>query len=146
MPLLYMPNYFTPGVSKFTRFFLLLLFTITSGLTAKSQTPDCYFAPADSAFVLEISRVKTEVVLSITFKDSLLFDFVSIERQPDFAQSFTQCKYITYEEAKNSGRHVVMRDLYPVAASTNVMYRVKLGAKDGAMRTYPPVELKAVSK
>jgi hypothetical protein len=146
MSLFYIPNNFITRFSKFVRLFALLLLVTSSSLTAKSQAPDCYFAPADSAFVLEISRVKTEVVLSITFKDSLQFDFVSIERQPDFALSFTQCKYITYEEAKNSGRHVVMTDHYPVAASTNVMYRVKLGTKDGAMRTYPPVQLKSVSK
>ena len=114
--------------------------------SAMGQSPDVSFAPADSEFVMDISRVKTDVIISITFKDSLVFNYVSIERQANFSQTFTQCKYISYDEAKSKGRHIVIDDTYPYAASIDVSYRVKLTTKDGAMRTYPPVLLPAVSK
>jgi len=95
---------------------------------------------------MEIKRVKADVIISITFKDSLEFNYVSIERQASTSQIFTQCKYISYAEAKNKGRHIVIDDEYPYPASIDVSYRVKLNTKDGAMRTYPPILLPAVSK
>jgi hypothetical protein len=117
-------------------------------LSARCQTPEASsavsFAPPDSEFVMEIKRVKTEVIISITFKDSLEFNYVSIERQANFSQTFTQCKYISYNEAKNKGRHITIDDEYPYAASIDVSYRVKINTKDGAMRTYPPILLAAV--
>ena len=123
---------------------------LISGLSVMGQTPApssaVTFAPADSEFVMEIKRVKTDVIISITFKDSLEFNYVSIERQANFSQTFTQCKYISYDEAKNKGRHIVIDDEYPYAASIDVSYRVKLNTKDGAMRTYPPIMLPAVGK
>ena len=129
---------------------ILAFVLLVSGFSAVGQTPVASsavsFAPADSEFVMEIKRVKTDVIISITFKDSLVFNYVSIERQANFSQTFTQCKYISFNEAKNKGRHIVIDDEYPYAASIDVSYRVKLNTKDGAMRTYPPILLPAVSK
>lgn len=119
---------------------------ILCGLLLHAQINEVSYAPADSEFVMTITRVKTEVVFSITFSDSLVFDNISIERQPDFGQVFTQCTYISYADVKNKSRHVTTKDIYPYSASTDVSYRVKLTTKDGAIRTYPPVLLPAVSK
>jgi hypothetical protein len=126
--------------------FLLISITASSQKATDHKTESFSYTAADSEFVMVISRVKTEVVISITFKDSLVFDYVSIERQPDYSPIFTQCKYISYAEANEKGRHIVIHDAYPYAASIDVAYRVKLAYKDGAMRTYPPLLLPAVSK
>ena len=124
--------------------FTLLIYSLSSIGQTPIASSAVTFAPADSEFVMEIKRVKTDVIISITFKDSLEFNYVSIERQANFSQTFTQCKYISYNEAKNKGRHIVIDDEYPYAASIDVSYRVKLNTKDGAMRTYPPILLPAV--
>jgi hypothetical protein len=143
-------NVYIRTIRMFSFRYIFTFTLLTYGLSAMGQSPEASsavtFAPADSEFVMEIKRVKTDVIISITFKDSLEFNYVSIERQANFSQTFTQCKYISFAEAKNNGRHIVIDDEYPYAASIDVSYRVKLNTKDGAMRTYPPILLPAVSK
>jgi hypothetical protein len=115
-------------------------------LMAKSQDTVYSYVPADSQFVMEISRARNEVIISITFNDSLVFDNVSIEREPSFSQNFSQCAYIDYADVKKKGRHIIKRDLYPFPASDNVLYRLKFSTSDGAIRTYPPLLLPSASK
>lgn len=115
------------------------------GFTAKAQSGTYSFTPADSEFVMQISREKTDVKIELTFNDSLSFDHVAIERRADNPE-FSQCKYISFDELKKRGRHLVERDMYPYAGSADVAYRLKLVTKDGAERTYPPISLPAVKK
>jgi hypothetical protein len=104
------------------------------------------YTPADDEFTIELSRVKNEVIISITFRDSLVFDNVSIEREPSFSQNFSLCGYIDYADVKKKGRHIIKKDAYPYPASNDVLYRIKMASTDGAIRTYPPVLLPAVIK
>ena len=124
----------------------MLLIGIISALSVKSQTVTYTFTPADSEFVMEVSRGKSEVIIAVTFKDSLVFDNVAIEREASFSQNFSQCGYIEYADIKKKGRHIVKKDLYPFPASNDVLYRLKFTTADGAIRTYPPVILPSVSK
>jgi hypothetical protein len=125
----------------------MLMMLLAGVLFANAQAATYSFAPADSEFVMEISRVKNEVIISLTFRDSLVFEYVSIEREPNFSQNFSQCEYIDYNDFKKKGGHkVVKKDVYPYPASTDVLYRVKLATVDGAIRTYPAVQLPAVNK
>ena len=124
---------------------LLFAFVLVS-FFAKSQAPQYSFAPADSQFVFTLSRQKSEVIISLTFNDSLVFDYVAIERKADFNQEFSQCKYITYDEVKTKGRHLVKHDTYAYPASSDVLYRIKMGTAEGAIRIYPAVTMPAVKK
>ena len=134
------------GLLKLTKQFVLLAVCMVFGLIAKSQSPVYLLAPADSQFVMEVSRAKNEVIIAITFKDALVFDNVTIEREPNFSQNFSQCAYIDYADVKKKGRRIVKKDLYPYPASNDVLYRLKFATPDGAIRTYAPVLLPAVSK
>jgi hypothetical protein len=124
----------------------MFVILLACNLFAKSQTATYSFVPADSAFVMEVSRSKNEVIISIAFNDSLVFDNVSIEREPSFSQNFSQCGYFDYADLKKKGRHLVKKDLYPFPASNDVLYRLKFTTVEGVIRTYPPVMLPAVSK
>jgi len=95
---------------------------------------------------MEVSRAKNEVIVSLTFKDSLVFDYVAIERKADFNQEFSQCGYIGYDELKAKGRHIIKKDIYPYPGSSDVLYRIKLATVEGATRIYPAVSLPATTK
>ena len=136
----------TTFLNSFIHFIGLPLLFICASLLTKAQSPEYGFVPADSQFVFTLSREKSDVRISITFNDSLVFDYVAIERKADFNQEFSQCKYITYDEIKNKGRHVVRKDTYAYPASSDVLYRIKLATREGAIRTYAPVTLPAVIK
>ena len=127
------------------RNYLLFAFLLLS-FFSKSQAPEYSFAPADSQFVFSLSRQKSEVIISLTFNDSLVFDYVAIERKADFNQEFSQCKYITYDEVKTKGRHLLKHDTYAYPASSDVLYRIKMGTAEGAIRIYPSVTMPAVKK
>ena len=114
--------------------------------TAKSQSEKYSFAPSDSGFIMEISRSKGDVIISLTFNDSIVFDYVAIERKAEFNGEFSQCKYIPYSEIKNGNRHLVKKDIYAYSGSSDVLYRLKFVSKDGAMRIYPAIALPAVKK
>jgi len=40
---------------------------------------------------------------------------------------------------------IIKRDVYPLAASEDVYYRVKTVTKEGVSRAYPPVRLPALN-
>lgn len=113
--------------------------------TAVAQSNSYTFTPVDSEFTMQISREKTDVKIILTINDSLSFDYIAIERKADNPE-FSQCKYISFDELKTRGRHLIEKDMYPYAGNTDVLYRLKLVTKDGAERTYPPINLPAVKK
>lgn len=99
--------------------------------------------PVDSEFTMEVVRNKTQVEISLVFSDSLNFESIAIERKADFDHSFSQCKYITYDEVTKGGRSLKKIDRYPLPAAVDVYYRLKLVA-DGSMRTFPSIKLPGV--
>jgi hypothetical protein len=110
------------------------------------QSESNSFVPADSEFVMQVSRINNEVIISITFNDSLIFDYAAIERKAEFNGEFSQCKYIPYAEVKTKGRHQVKKDIYAYAGANDVLYRLKLVTNDGVERIFPAINLPAVKK
>ncbi len=136
------------GFTKFNRprnKAVLIFSLLLAGLMVSAQSEKYSFAPSDSDFVMELSRSKGEVIISLSFNDSLVFDYVAIEKKAEFNGEFSQCKYIPYSELKN-GRHLVKKDMYAYSGSSDVLYRLKFVSKDGAIRTYPPITLPALKK
>ena len=125
---------------------ILILILLAGGISAMAQSETYSFAPADSQFVMELARGKNEVTIAITFRDSIDFEYVAVERKADFSQEFSQCSYLGFDEVKAKGRKVVKRDIYPFPASSDVQYRLKFSTTDGATRTYPSVTLPATKK
>jgi hypothetical protein len=136
-------------VIKSVFLFLALLLCNLAAKSQKADTPQSEsssFMPADSEFIMQVSRINNEVVISLTFNDSLVFDYVSIERRAEFNGEFSQCKYISYDEVKTKGRHLVKKDTYAYAAANDVLYRIKLVTKEGAQRIFPAIDLPSVKK
>lgn len=138
---LLMRRLFIPG--------LFLLALKVQGQTvpiAQLQSESNSFVPVDSEFAMQVSRINNEVIISISFNDSLVFDYAAIERKAEFNGEFSQCKYISYEEVKTKGRRMLKKDTYAYAGANDVLYRLKLVTKDGVERIFPAINLPAVKK
>jgi hypothetical protein len=131
------------AVSKPFRCILSALI-VASCFSCMSQGTGCAMTAPGGDFEMHITRTKGEVMITVTFSDSLVFDYIAIERKPDFERNFAQCKYITWSEL-NGSRTIVSQDNYPYPGHGNVAYRLKLVSRDGPERLYPPVVLRAVS-
>ncbi len=126
---------------------LLFLNVSVQSQTVNPPEPESSsFTPVDSEFMMQVSRIRNEVIITITFNDSLVFDYAAIERKADFNAEFSQCKYISYDEVKTKGRHLVKKDTYAYAGANDVMYRIKLVTREGAQRIFPAINLPAVIK
>jgi len=139
----------TVNILKTSFIWLALLFcaiTVKAQTEPAPQAESLTFVPVDSEFIMQVARINNEVVISLTFNDSLVFDYVSIERKAEFNGEFSQCKYISYDELKTKGRHMVKKDTYAYAGANDVQYRLKLVTKEGAQRIFPAINLPAVKK
>ena len=122
-----------------------LMLMLCTGVYGHAQKTVYSVHSADDEIVLEIWRDKGNVMLSVKVSDSLALDYLTIERRPDFQESFTQCKYITNEDLKAAGGHILKKDVYAYPGSGSVMYRIKV-SQNGGTRTYPAVVLPALGK
>ena len=102
------------------------------------------FVSPDSAFSMGVARVNGEILISLSFNHDITFDYLSIEREVSFETSFSQCKYVTYDEVKAKKWFIIKRDRYPYSAQTGIYYRVKYVTKDGVMRIFPSLYLSEV--
>jgi hypothetical protein len=118
---------------------------LTLGFAANAQA-DNVFISSDSDVIMKVVREKGEIVLYMSFGDSLNFSSITIERKADFDVNFSQCKYISYDDAKAKNMQLILKDTYPFPGNTDVWYRLKLLTKDGIIRIYPPIRLDAVNK
>jgi hypothetical protein len=100
----------------------------------------------DSEFVMSVARSSNEVTITLTFSKDFDFDYASIERKPEFEQSFSQCKHISSAELKPGSRQLVKKDIYPYPGTVDVLYRIKMASKDGGIRIYPAVRLPAFNR
>jgi len=111
------------------------------GITASAQYSENVMVGPENEVVMKVVRQNKEIVISIFIADSLMFDYMTVERKADFDQSFSQCKYISYSDLKPGERNIIKKDNYPFPATSDVLYRLKMITKDGAMRTYAPIRL-----
>ena len=125
--------------------FLLSISMCMLSFAAKAQA-DNIFISSDSDVIMKVVREKGEIVLYMSFGDSLSFSSLTIERKADFDVNFSQCKYISYDDAKAKNMQLIRKDTYPYPGNTDVWYRLKLLTKEGIIRIYPPIRLDAVDK
>lgn len=121
-------------------FITLSFFTIN----VKAQSNDNTLVASDSEFVMKVVREKGEIVLTVEFSDSAMFDYMAIERKVFSDPSYSQCKYVDYKDVKAANMKIKRKDTYPYPASSDVLYRLKITTKDGIIRIFPPIRLAAV--
>ena len=120
----------------------LLLLTISS---AFSQSSDYQLMSSDNEFAMQLFREIDGIDISLLFTKASQFEYISIEKSADALNGFSQCKYIKFNESANDSVLIIKRDVYPLAASEDVYYRVKTVTKEGVSRAYPPVRLPALN-
>ena len=123
--------------------FWVLCFCSLQGMAHPADSTYSFVAP-DSEFVLKVARVKSEIVISVSVDSNVVFDYMCIERKVYFETSFSQCRYITYDEIKSKAWIIVRKDRYPYSAQADILYRIKYVTKDGVMRIFPSVFLPSV--
>ena len=114
--------------------------------TSTAQMPgENMLVASDSEFVMQVVRVKGEITLTVHFTSTdPQFDYITIERKPFGETNFSQCKYISYTEAKAASMHITRKDNYPLPRSEDVLYRLKITTKEGIIRIFPPIRLAAL--
>ncbi len=125
--------------------YIIVGFLLLGMLPVFSQQSNT-LTPADSSFTMKVSREKGEIFISLSFAPTFVFDYVAVERRSDIDQSYTQCKYIDFAEVIKNQRHLVKKDNYPYPGASPVLYRLKVVAKDGTERAYPPLLLPSVKQ
>ena len=128
------------------RVVLLYFLVFGSVVWVKAQVDDFRMTPPDSAFVLEVSRLKNEVLITMRFKDASLYNYIIIEKTDDLKDEFRQCAYIDFSEDKVVNGTVQKKDKYPRSMYNSSYYRVIVVSKEGVSRTYSPVRLPALPK
>ena len=134
-----------PGLLQRCRFLLfpVLCFCVLQGNAA--QADSIYtFAPADSEFIMKVGRINGEIIISLSMDSNVVFDYMCIERKVYFENSFSQCRYIAYDEVKSKAWVIIKKDRYPYSQQADILYRIKYVTKDGAMRIFPAVFLPSV--
>ena len=113
-------------------------------LSSYAQQGENMLVASDSEFVMTVVREKGEITLTVDFAPEVQFDYMTIERKPFGETSYSQCKYITYTDAKAVGMKIKRKDNYPLPRSADVLYRIKITTKEGIIRIFPPIRLAAL--
>ncbi|MBS1611900.1 MAG: hypothetical protein JST49_03700 [Bacteroidetes bacterium] len=128
-------------VCRLICFCTILLFAFTGTSLAQTMGENMLVA-SDSEFVMQVVRMKGEITLTVHFTSAdPQFDYIAIERKPFGETNFSQCKYISYAEAKAANMHITRKDNYPLPRTSDVLYRLKITTKEGIIRIFPPIRL-----
>lgn len=121
--------------------YFCVLVLISTSIFAQAPSENMLVA-SDSEFVMQVVRMKGEITLTVHFISAdPQFDYITIERKPFGETNFSQCKYISYAEAKAANMHITRKDNYPLPRTSDVLYRLKITTKEGIIRIFPPIRL-----
>lgn len=129
---------------KFTVAFIFVFISSFFLSDLHAQNADNIMVANDSEFVMQVVREKGEIILTVNFSDSMSFDYMTIERKTFSDVSFSQCKYVSFSDAKASNMKIKRKDTYPYPAASDVLYRLKITTKEGIIRIFPPIRLASV--
>ena len=99
------------------------------------------FKSSEREVNFEVERKSGEVVLYIQSAFLGTYDQIIIERMGEAKSGFSACKTLDVSKMNITGDYIVTSDKFPLPAQTGSSYRVKTIAKDGSMKTFPPVQL-----
>jgi hypothetical protein len=104
------------------------------------------FKNTDREINFDIERKQGEIALyfqSATFNQ---FDEILVERCGSDNGSYSVCKTIEVSQVKIVDNYYKTSDKYPLNSHRDCYYRIKTVAKDGSMKTFPPVLLAALTE
>jgi hypothetical protein len=103
------------------------------------------FVSTEREINFEMERRQGEVALYFESKVFQNYDEILVERSGSDNGNYSVCKTIELSQAKISGDYFKASDHYPMNAQKDCYYRIKTVAKDGTMKTFPPLILTAIS-
>ncbi len=92
----------------------------------------------------EVERGKGEVIFHFLSMNIENFEQIVIERSS--AGGFTPCKIISLSDVNVIDGYFTSVDKFPLPAKIDCQYRLKTISKDGITKTFPPVDLQALSR
>ena len=104
------------------------------------------FKSTDREINFDIERKQGEVALYFQSDVFNSFDEILVERSGAYNGSYSVCKTIEVSQVKISDNYYKTSDRYPMTSQKDCYYRIKTVAKDGSMKTFPPVLLAATPK
>ncbi len=113
-------------------------------LCLSAQEDESTLVSSDSTFTMKIYRDGYKVKMMLYFTHPSTIQSISVERSELNGRQFSQCKYFDFSE-KQLMDTIIKTDNYPLPASVDILYRLRIINKEGVTRVYPPVKLAAVN-
>lgn len=127
---------------NFKRYFLtvsaLLLFSCLWAQEKESE-----LASSDSVFFMKLYRETNKVKVMLYFNTPSLIQNINVERSQLNGNYFSRCKFFDLSNEALTDT-IILTDNYPLPASVDILYRLRIINKEGITRVYPPVKLAAV--
>ena len=131
------------NISILVAVILGLYINIYAGTNASAKHE---FKSSDREVNFDIERGQGEVVLHLQSSAFGSLDQIIIERSSGDASGFTTIKSLDLADLKLSNDYYRTYDKFPLPAKGDSYYRIKTVSKDGSMKTFPPVQLAALSR
>jgi hypothetical protein len=104
------------------------------------------FKNKDREINFDIERKSGEISLYFQSEVFNQYDQILVERCGSDNGNYSVCKTIDLAQVKVPEGYYKTNDKYPLNAQKDCYYRLKTVAKDGSMKTFPPVLLTALTK
>jgi hypothetical protein len=123
---------------------VLILSSKTDASTPASDKHE--FKSTEREINFDIERKQGEIALYFQSASFSAYDEILVERCGSDNGNYSVCKTIEVAQVKIDGDYYKTSDKYPLTAQKDCYYRIRTVSKDGAMKTFPPVLLPALSK
>ena len=104
------------------------------------------FKSSDREVNFDVERGQGEVLIYIQSASLGTYDQIIVERSNGGSAGFTGIKTLDLADMKIKGDSFKTTDKFPLPAKGDSYYRIKIVAKDGSMKTFPPVLLEALTR
>ncbi len=124
----------------------LMVMTLTFKINASAPSDKHEFKNTDREINFDIERKPGEIALY--FQSTLFsqYEEILVERCGADNGNYSVCKTIEVSQVKIIDNYYKTSDKYPLNAQKDCYYRIKTVAKDGSMKTFPPVLLTALTQ
>ena len=128
--------------------FIFVLMIISTSVTFGSSAPEAKhtFRSTGREIDFDVERAQGEISLFFQSAAFGTYDEILVERSESENGIYSVCKTIEVPQTRIADGYYKTADKYPTAVQKDCYYRIKTIAKDGVIKTYPPVLLSAISK
>jgi hypothetical protein len=126
---------------------MVIALALSSKTDAGTPAPEKHeFKSTDREINFDIERKQGEIALYFQSSSFSSYEEILVERCGSDNGSYSVCKTIEVSQVKIDGDYYKTSDKYPLTAQKDCYYRIRTVSKDGAMKTFPPVLLPALTR